>query len=177
MATDIIGVVIEFSIGLAGFAGVIALFSGRSSEMLELDLFRIRNLLLGAAIPAFLGFIALGLVHALSNEAHAWTWSLLFSIIFIGLYIFHAIRSRVKMPQPQRVQLQNRIFTFIIVALGALIALQLASMFKVVPIAAFDAFFAGLVSMLAVSTYQFVRAVLQGIRANTVNGRDKSTID
>lgn len=175
MATDILSIVIEFSIGLAGFTGVIALFSSRSSGTLELELFRIRNLLLGAAIPAFLGFIALGLTHALSNEEDAWALSLLLSMVFIGLYIVHAVRSRIKMPQAQRVQLQNRVFTLIITALGGVIALQLASILKIVPISAFDAFFTGLVLMLAVSTYQFVRAVLQGIRGNATNERDSST--
>ena len=166
MTTELLGIVIEFSIGLAGFSGVIAIFSGRSQDRVQLEIFRLRNLVLGASIPAFLSFIALGLLHALSDVDLAWLLALSLSVICLAVYIFQALRSRASMPKNQSQQLQKRLLFFFIGWLFLVIFLQLGCLFRLVPIQSFDAFYVGLISLLVISTYQFIRAVLEGVKLN-----------
>jgi hypothetical protein len=64
---ELLGYIIDFSIALAGFSGVVAALSTRRIDLLELERWRIRNLLLFATGPGILSFIALGL-HALIED-------------------------------------------------------------------------------------------------------------
>jgi hypothetical protein len=69
--TELLSTIVEFSIGLAGFSGVIAAMS-RNAGWSELEKFRVVNLLQAALAPAFLSFAALGLAHFQPNSVSAW---------------------------------------------------------------------------------------------------------
>jgi hypothetical protein len=58
-----LGTFAEFSIGIAGFAGIIAAFTS-ASEGAELRLFRFRNLLITAFAPGFLSILTICLVYS-----------------------------------------------------------------------------------------------------------------
>ena len=61
-ATDLLSTIVEFSVGLAGFSGVVGIFIHRSGEWLYVDRFRITNLLIMSLTPGFLAFLSLGLI-------------------------------------------------------------------------------------------------------------------
>jgi hypothetical protein len=164
--TELLGYVIEFSIGLAGFSGVIAVFAGRSIDRIRIDLFRLRNLMLGAFAPAFISFATLGFHRALADEDFAWTMTLLVSSFTLGGYMLHAIWSRGQMPKEEQRELQNRVFLTITSIMFAISLIQLAVLFGATFITKFDALYMGLVFILFVSTYQFIRAVLEGVRSS-----------
>ena len=164
--TELLGNVIEFSIGLAGFSGVIAVFAGRADDRIRIDLFRLRNLMLGAFAPAFISFATLGFHRALPDTELAWTASLLVSSSSLGGYLFHAIWSRGQMPEQLRRELQNLVFFIITSAMFVILLMQIAVLFGATLMTRFDVLYLGLVFILFVSTYQFIRAVLEGVRSN-----------
>ena len=155
---------IEFSIGLAGFSGVIAVFAGRSSERRPLDLFRLRNLLMGALIPAFLAFFGLGLVVVLSDEFIAWRFSCVGAGVSYVFFIVTLLKGRASLPAEQREMVQTNVLFLALILLGILIVAQVIAATQVVAVDAFVVFYFGLISILFISVYQFVRAVLESVR-------------
>lgn len=173
MSEDLLGYVIEFSIGLAGFSGVVAVFSGRSHSRIQLELFRLRNLLFGSLIPAVLCFVALGIHRAVPSESLAWKLSLSVSIVFLGGFVAHAIWSRYSMPEEQQQLLQPTAFLIAAAALVVAILVQLGAIAGLLDVDQFDVFYLGLMVILLIAMYQFVRAVLDGVRLNATNQAEK----
>jgi hypothetical protein len=60
---DTFSMICEFAIGLAGFTGIVAIFSGDEIAVSPVIRFRVRNLLLCAFVPGFFGLSALGLIE------------------------------------------------------------------------------------------------------------------
>jgi hypothetical protein len=171
---DLLGYIIEFSIGLAGFSGVIAVFAGRSPERTPLELFRLRNLLLGATIPAFLAFIGLGLAHLLSSEFMAWRLSSAIAGCFYIVFILVILLGRANLPKEQRDMIQQTVLYAALFLLAALIVLHMVSATQVFEIDAFAVFYFGLISILMLSIYQFIRAVLESVRLSAKDAERRS---
>lgn len=177
MSLDLLGYVIEFSIGLAGFSGVIAVFAGRSRDRIQLELFRLRNLLFCSLIPAVLCFVALGLQRSMADAVLAWKLSLTLSVLLLGGFLVHALRSRAAMPVDQKQQLRPLGFSVAAAAVILLIALQALTVAGIVAMDHFDAFYAGLIVTLLVAMYQFMRAVMDSVTQYEVGGEVASRDD
>ena len=59
-----LGIIAEFSIGLAGFTGIIAAITSASTGRAELQIFRFSNLLITAFAPGFFAILTICLVYA-----------------------------------------------------------------------------------------------------------------
>ena len=70
------------------------------------------------------------------------------------------------MPEQLRRELQNLVFFIITSAMFVILLMQIAVLFGATLMTRFDVLYLGLVFILFVSTYQFIRAVLEGVRSN-----------
>lgn len=66
--TEPLGTFAEFSIGIAGFAGIIAAFTSSQGGR-ELRLFRFRNLLITAFAPGFLSILTICFIYSGMSQA------------------------------------------------------------------------------------------------------------
>ena len=160
---ELLGYIIEFSIGLAGFASVIAVFSQRSDVTLELDKWRLLNLVMSTIGPAFLSFTALGLVSWLGEVTRVWQVSSGLLACYVSIIVIVAATGRSRLPTAQRELVNNRVFPFgvgFLLITGFVQVLSAATI--VVP--AFEWFYLGLISILLLGVYVFVQSVLGGMR-------------
>lgn len=65
-------VVIEFSIGLAGFASIVVALGRRPGDRHTADAVRITSLLINSAAASGLSFVTIGLLHAAQTPDRAW---------------------------------------------------------------------------------------------------------
>ena len=93
--TELLGTVVELSIGLAGFSGVVGIFIQRSGQWIYVDRFRVTNLLLMSLTPGFLSFISLGLIPIVDNAIRI---SAAFFACTIALLLTVIPRARSKVP-------------------------------------------------------------------------------
>ena len=160
-ALDSIGSVIEFSIGLAGFSGIISALSANNWGPLEQ--YRTLVLLFSSLVPGFAGFMAL-IWHSYLGPEVAWqlsAWSfiaMLTPLIFVATYGRKIFQVR-RFPQfnPHRVN-------FAISILAIALALQILILIEVAPDVHGTMFLAGLVSVLFVGAIQFFAALVHARR-------------
>ncbi|MCP5131850.1 MAG: hypothetical protein H6985_19965 [Pseudomonadales bacterium] len=148
---------------------MIAVFAGRSPDRTPLELFRLRNLLLGASIPAFMAFVSLGLVSLLSDELMAWRLSCAIAVFFYIVFISVILLGRANLPTGQRAMIQQPILYAALILLVVLIMAHIVAATQIVRVDAFAVFYFGLISILLLSIYQFIRAVLESVR---LSGQD-----
>ncbi|MFT7141315.1 MAG: hypothetical protein ACJAYE_003472 [Candidatus Azotimanducaceae bacterium] len=109
---DTFSMICEFSIGLAGFTGIVAIFSGDEIAVSPVIRFRVRNLLLCAFVPGFFGLSALGLIDfGVSTQLVAFYGSI---AIFAFLSIWgplSGLETR-RFPEESKQELDKIIFVF-----------------------------------------------------------------
>ena len=164
--SDLLGHIVEFSIGLAGFSGVVAVFSTYRSEWVELHRWRIRNLLLFSIGPGFLALIALGLLKIL-DETVAWRIATFTSAIYALIVFFFAFRSRAALSENERAQISTGAFMFFTLLLSVSSFAQVIAAVGLITEYSSSAFYFGLILILLIGIYQFFRAVLEGLRINS----------
>lgn len=154
--TDLLLGITEFSIGLAGFSGIVAALAHRSGKWAQVDRYRIGNLLYSGLSPGFLAFFALGIgSHQLA------TWQLssgaLALVLSYGMYV--TIYGRKILPATERVLISIPIFyAQRFISLVALVC-QLLAVFGYFGGSVFTVFYFGLIAQLFVATIQFARII------------------
>jgi hypothetical protein len=154
---ELLSTIVEFSIGLAGFSGLVGVFMHRSGQWIYVDKFRITNLLLMSLTPGFLAFISLGLLSITSNAIEISGAIFAFTVALLLIFI---PRARFKVPERDRHLVGPPIFipmslTFTVVMITqALVALSVIDSYE------FTVYYYSLVGMLILAAVQFARLIL-----------------
>ncbi len=157
--TDALFNIVEASLALAGFAGIVSVLDQRSTgHWRSDDRDRIVNLLLATLFPFASSLLALTLIYA--DVASVWrvssaalTFILLVWVVVSGLGV---LRAR----QDPMVSVSTSYVATISLSVAASIALQLAN---VLQFGAFWPYFAGLAVLLCIGASQFARLLWFGI--------------
>ena len=118
---------------------------------------------MSATIPGFLAFIALGLHDIVDDVTVAWRLSSGLAAIMYTVLAVTILRSMMKLPEPQRALMNLVMFPVIIGTHVINVIVQLMSAIGLLGFDAFAVFYFGLVAVLALGVYQFVRAVLENV--------------
>ena len=100
-----LGIVTEFSIGLAGFTGIIAIFANTQHGISSAIQFRITNLLVSAFAPGFCALAVISLIHlGLSDATSVRLGSAILAVV-ITVGLIAGLRARQRLPDVDRQQL------------------------------------------------------------------------
>ena len=163
---DSLGYIIEFSIGLAGFSGVIAVFTSRLPGRAELDRWRIRNLLLLSMGPAFISFAALALLDLASSEGEAWRLACLIQATFLVITLVVTFSKKTQLAQELQSQIRMPVMYLVLISFSSLALLLATAGLGISGLNPSIVFYMGLVFILLVGAYQFFRAVLQRLEGS-----------
>ena len=156
-STELLSTIVEFSIGLAGFSGVVGAFIHRSGDWLFVDRFRLTNLLLMSLTPGFLSFFSLGLLNYSSQAIQI-------SAAVFGLtlasFLFFIPRARSKVPKEHQYLVGLRIFVPMSSTFAVLIFTQALIALSITGDHAFIAYYYSLVVLLLLAVFQFARLIL-----------------
>ncbi len=156
-ASELLSTIVEFSIGLAGFSGVIGIFIHRSGEWIYVDRYRIMNLLTMSLVPGFLAFLTLGLLpitdRAITVSAAAFALTVGMLLILIG-------RARAKVPAVDRSLVGPQIFVPMSGTFSVILILQTLVAIAVIDRYVLTIYYYSLVVMLLLAVVQFVRLIL-----------------
>ena len=156
---DLLSTIVEFSIGLAGFSGVVGIFLRRSGDWAYVDRFRLTNLLIMSLMPGFLAFFALGLLqtltpqHSMQVAAAAFVASVALTLIFIP-------RARSRVPEEDKHLVGLTIFVPMSATFAAILLLQALVALSVIEKHAFLVYYFSLVVVLFLAVVQFARIIL-----------------
>ena len=118
---DSFGIIAEFSIGLAGFSGIVALIGNAPAKIHR---FRVSSLLKTAFIPGFCALLGLLLLASGLQVEHV----IRFTSAVLGLvvlwHLVSALRSIRHFDEPARLLLNKRIYWFEVVAQSSNILAQ-----------------------------------------------------
>ena len=157
--SDLLLGITEFSIGLAGFSGIVAALAHRTGSWVQVDRYRIGNLLYSGLSPGFLAFFALGLLTSIDQAETVWKFSSGLLALVLGYGMFVTIYGRRKLPRDERKLISIRVFfAQRAISLIALI-FQLLSILGVFSDYVFGIFYFGLIAQLFVATVQFTRII------------------
>lgn len=166
-------VAIEFSLGLAGFAGLIAAVRGDSRGWTKLDRFRLANLLLQSFAAAGAGFGSLIILHGI-DEVLGLRLSALYilSIILVAKFYsqrnLEAVRSeeiKLFMYSTGMRKLQIILQGFLVLAACG----EVVVIFGIYP--DFSLLFLGIAYLLTSASVQFVRSILYIYGADADSGK------
>jgi len=164
---NLLGNVIEFSIGLGGFSGIVAVFMNRS-RWTALERYRLINLLMAALVPAFASFIALGmLVMELDPVTGVWRLSCVILSVLVCGVIYTAYAGRNRMPPELKNHMRLRILVSINLLFTSVVAVNLFGASGVSDSWAFPAFYFGLIALLMGGVVLFGVAILSGSNRNS----------
>ena len=164
--SDLLLGITEFSIGLAGFSGIVAALAHRTGSWVQVDRYRIGNLLYSGLTPGFLAFIALGLLANLDQQATVWKLSSGMLALVLAYGMFVTIYGRRQLPLDERKLISIRVFSVQrAISLVALI-FQLLSIIGFFPHYVFSIFYFGLIAQLFVATVQFTRIIFVRPKTN-----------
>ena len=163
--TELLGSVIEFSIGLAGFSGVVAAVT-RNTSWTALEKYRVVNLLQSALLPAFLAFVALGLANAQDNSVAAWQQACVISALTKFAFVARAFWGRSALPAAQRGELRMDVMISITVTLSLAGVAQLLAATVLAPHYAFPLFYAGQLLLLMAGAILFMVAIFSARMAS-----------
>jgi len=148
----------EFSIGMAGFSGIVAVVVGTSRGWNDVSKFRAGNLIILSIIPGFSALTSLGLAQYISGDL-LWQVSCgVQSLAAITYIAFNAKKSRGAFNHSIfsiRHPLNATLWIVYMVNSG----LQLTGMFGALGRFGFAVFFGGLVLHLAIAALNFYRLV------------------
>ena len=162
MANDLqlLSSIVEFSIGLGGFSGIVAVFVQRTGDWTAVDRWRVTNLLAVTLTPAFAAFFAMGMARILVGEEIAWRSGSAFLALVLCLFHYFIPAGRRKLPTEQQHIVSPRAFAFMYGTTLVILAFQAAAAIGLFGSHVFVVFFYGLVTMLLVGALQFMRIIL-----------------
>jgi hypothetical protein len=160
-----LGIICEFSIGLAGFTGIMAIFANSREPISASFQFRIACLMFMAFTPGFLSLLVISFLHFDFGEMPSIRiGSIGFVVANLGFTTF-TFRGRRQILSGPGQQLSELVFWFTIVtvwiitlfqAVNSLVSLEYSS----------GLFMAGLVGMLSLGALIFFRIVTQIMSGN-----------
>ena len=156
-ATELLSTIVEFSIGLAGFSGVVGIFIHRSGQWIYVDRFRITNLLLMSLTPGFLSFISLGLLPIVDDAIEI--SAAIFAVTIVLLLTFIP-RARSKVPEDDRHLVGLQIFLPVLLTFVVILVLQTLIAVSVIDSYEFTIYYYSLVLLLLLAVVQFSRRIL-----------------
>jgi len=156
----------EFSIGLAGFTGIVAVFADKKESVRASIEFRVRNLLLISFTPGFISLFVLALLYSgMSDQAAIRVGSGALGLFIAGL-ITTAVLVYIKMPRAERHQLSRFLWWFTMVAGGINLLAQLVNLVTG-PYFQAGILLIGLVATLLISAMTFFVLITQLLRGST----------
>jgi len=153
--SELLGVLVEFSIGLGGFSAIATAFIHRNQSMSGADVYRVLNLLMMALGPAFIALFTLGLLNV--SLPIQYGNALLFIFALIGI-----IQSEVGKRRLAAKQKEVLISSVIIIMQTIFFingSFQILSFLNFLH-NAFIILYGGLVVILAQAVVQFVRLIV-----------------
>jgi hypothetical protein len=146
----------QIALGLAGFSAILVALSGNPAQWTRVDSFRIKNLLAFSFQAIFLALVPVLLKLFAVVDRTMWQTSL--AVLCIGtlggsLFAFIGFR---RLSQPERIVLRPLFVYSVLAVLLAAALTELSVAFWRVT-AAPGVFFAGLITLLAVSVYLIIR--------------------
>ena len=157
---DLLAIISGFSIGLAGFAGIVTAVRGTQSEWNEAERFFAGNLITTSFFSGFVALFTLCVIGSLSEE---WIWrtaSAIQATAAILLLADAAYRSN-KTPSTEMHLKEKVINSSIFTALGINLLAQIAVFFNYFIEAAFPIFYAGLVLHLLIAAINFYALIFR----------------
>ena len=159
---ELSGNVIEFSIGLAEFSGVIAAFANRT-RWTSLETYRLINLLFASLILAFASFISLGVIGYGSQWSdNPWQTSCLILLILVATLVYRAFSGRNDLPDDQRILVNAKLFVVLNLMILGVGLVQVLGLIGMLRESTFLGFYFGLVTILFVGVVLFGVAILSG---------------
>ncbi len=160
MPADSLGIIIEFAIGLAGFAGIAVSVGDPAGSAGLYERHQLRSLLVAAFGAALVAFVALGLLHSGFSETRAWFASSAACLAYtVAMWIFIA-RTHLALPLEQRATTtvwRGSLFLLVSVVSVVVQAVNLSGGFGS---RGFAAVYFGLVCLLAHGALQFIWILL-----------------
>lgn len=162
-STAALGTIAEFSIGLAGFTGIVSVFAiSRGAVRTSIE-FRVRNLLLISFVPGFLSLAVIGLIHSgLEIPLCIRVGSALLGLICIVM-IASSVSARKRMEPQEKRELSRFLWWFAMVLGGINVVAQLLNA-SIGPFFESGILILGLVATLLLSAMTFFVLVLQVLR-------------
>ncbi len=155
-----LNIIIEFSIGLAGFSAIVSVFLQRGEGLTVLQRFRILNLLNYAISPAFAAFICLSATHFTLNIDTALRFSAILFGVWITLTSVRIGMTAMALPEPDSQLMNAPLLYFSGILCVAIVLLQTIIVLNIAPGRNFALFYAGLVTCLLIAVIQFSRIVV-----------------
>jgi hypothetical protein len=169
-----LSILIEFSVGLAGFSGIVIIFAATPAGWNEADKYRISNLLCCSLCAGLIGFIPIGLLHSTLDPQVVWGVSSIFLGCGCILVLTIILGRKSQMPEDQKKVLNP----FLVVTLtGGIILnvpIQFANALNLLPGNRFIYLYFGLVWLLIVAGIQFYRVIFY--RRMTDDGAGSSRV-
>jgi len=156
---DLLLGIAEFSIGLAGFSGIIAVFAGRDGRWAASDRQRGVVLILTALTPGFISFLALALGTIGLPEQIVWRLSEAIFGAAIVVSVFVVVAGHKAIPDSERQVFSPLAGAFVAGGSALNGAAQLFGAFGGFGSLTFTALFLGLVWQLLVGAIQFARII------------------
>jgi len=153
--SELLGVLVEFSIGLGGFSAITAAFIHQNQAMGREDVYRVLNLLMMALGPAFIALAALGILKVTASIQYA--NGLL--LIFIVCAVLQAILGRRSLTVDEQEVLIPRVIFVMQAAFFLNAGIQLLASLGLFE-SPFIALYAGLVVILLQAVVQFIRLIV-----------------
>jgi hypothetical protein len=172
--TEALGIICEFSIGLAGFTGIVAIFANSQRQVGAAVRFRITNLLVSAFTPGFFALLVISLLQlGVVQETAVRSGSALFAASILAWALL-STRTRSRLPATDRRQLSNFIYWF-----TAAVALTNATTQLLAAVAILGhrpgVLVAGLSAMLLLGAITFAALVMQVLSGSrTVDRADEA---
>ena len=157
-AVDNLNVIAEFSVGMAGFAGIVAVVVGSNRGWNSVSKFRAGNLIVLSIMAGFSALISLGLAQYIAGET---LWQTSCGVQACACVIFVAAnRSKsIEAFGHSIFSLENPVNASLWSAYVANLVLQILGAFGVFDEFAFAIFYGGLVFHLAIAALNFYRLV------------------
>jgi len=155
---ETLSMVCEFAIGLAGFTGIVAIFSGDDIAVSPVIRFRVKNLLFCAFVPGFLGLTALGLNELeVSSQVVAFYGSIVLFACVLTWGLLSAFDSR-RFSEEARQELDVIIFVFT----GICVVLNsIAQAYSFLYVKSLEVFVGGLILLLLQAAIFFGALIFQ----------------
>ena len=164
--TELFGSIIEFSIGLTGFAGLVAVFLKRASLLQAVEKFRIVSLIVISISPAFLSFLAISLDRLLPASSTAVRTSCAVMAAYLVVLLWRAILARKRFSRSEDEQINQTFFLIMSVIGFGNIIFQIAASLGAFGSQTFTVFYIGLVILLGMGVSQFVLSIIVGFTAS-----------
>ena len=116
--TDDLGTIVEFSIGLAGFAGIVAALMRNSTEIIR---FRFLNLLTASFVPGFIALIVIGSSYTAIPTHRAALIGSCVLILFIVSFATYALTKLRTLPFGDDGLSKGVLYSFLLLAVSTII--------------------------------------------------------